>query len=186
MQLLPCKSIKPLKHKQAVQSDHGYSTTTNMLFEFVEKSHTYCIFHCRATLSQLWWGEDASQGSVAGTQIPLWPQHICSSYSLAGSKIKSGETLAGEIKNNDNKKVAMQFKSRPVNPAPAAPNREAMMAMPVAEPRAAAPPAPSTAVAPAATSGAASPPVTPSTGTEMLRDQTFNSPDVNQQSRNNN
>lgn len=80
----------------------------------------------------------------------------------------------------------MQFKSRPVNPAPAAPNREAMMAMPVAEPRAAAPPAPSTAVAPAATSGAASPPVTPGTGTKMQQDQTFNSPDANQQSRNNN
>lgn len=49
----------------------------------------------------------------------------------------------------------------PVSPAPAAPNREAMIAMPVAEPRAAAPPAPSTALAPAATKGAASPPVTP-------------------------
>lgn len=55
----------------------------------------------------------------------------------------------------------MQLNYRPVNPAPAAPNRDAMMAMPVAEPRAAAPPAPSTAVAPAATNGAASPPVTP-------------------------
>lgn len=102
---------------------------------------------------------------MAGTQILLWPQHIYSSYSLAGSKIKSGETLAGEInKNNNYKKVAMQLKYRPVNPAPAAPNREAMIAMPVAEPRAAAPPAPSTAEAPAATSGAASPPVTPGTG----------------------
>lgn len=49
----------------------------------------------------------------------------------------------------------------PVNPAPAAPNREAMMAIPVAEPSAAALPAPSTAPAPAATRGAASPPVTP-------------------------
>lgn len=49
----------------------------------------------------------------------------------------------------------------PVSPAPAAPNREAMIAMPVAEPRTAAPPAPSTALAPAATKGAASPPVTP-------------------------
>lgn len=53
------------------------------------------------------------------------------------------------------------LKLLPVSPAPAAPNREAMIAMPVAEPRAAAPPAPSTALAPAATSGAASPPVTP-------------------------
>jgi len=49
----------------------------------------------------------------------------------------------------------------PVSPAPAAPNMEAMIAMPVAEPRAAAPPAPNTAPAPAATKGAASPPVTP-------------------------
>lgn len=54
----------------------------------------------------------------------------------------------------------------PVNPAPAAPNREAMMAIPVADPRAAAPPAPSTALAPAATSGAAKPPVTPGKGTK--------------------
>lgn len=53
----------------------------------------------------------------------------------------------------------------PVSPAPAAPNREAMIAMPVAEPRAAAPPAPITALAPAATKGAASPPVTPGKGT---------------------
>lgn len=55
----------------------------------------------------------------------------------------------------------MSSNALPVNPAPAAPNREAMIAMPVAEPRAAAPPAPSTAPAPAATKGAASPPVTP-------------------------
>lgn len=49
----------------------------------------------------------------------------------------------------------------PVNPAPAAPNREAIMAMPVAEPSTAAPPAPNIAPAPAATKGAARPPVTP-------------------------
>lgn len=79
----------------------------------------------------------------------------------------------------------MQLKHRPVNPAPAAPNREAMMAMPVAEPRAAAPPAPSTAEAPAATSGAASPPVTPGTGKKMQQNQTFISTNVNWQSRNN-
>lgn len=79
----------------------------------------------------------------------------------------------------------MQLKYRPVNPAPAAPNRDAMMAMPVAEPRTAAPPAPSTAVAPAATSGAASPPVTPGTGTKMQENQTFNSTDANRQSTNN-
>lgn len=54
----------------------------------------------------------------------------------------------------------------PVSPAPAAPNREAMIAMPVAEPRTAAPPAPSTALAPAATKGAASPPVTPGKDTK--------------------
>lgn len=59
----------------------------------------------------------------------------------------------------------------PVNPAPAAPNREAMMAMPVAEPRAAAPPAPSTAAAPAATNGAASPPVTPGEDTKSAHSQ---------------
>lgn len=53
--------------------------------------------------------------------------------------------------------------SSPVNPAPAAPNREAITAIPVAEPRTAAPPAPNTAPAPAATKGAASPPVTPNT-----------------------
>ena len=49
----------------------------------------------------------------------------------------------------------------PVSPAPAAPNKEVIIAIPVAEPRAAAPPAPSTAPAPTATKGAASPPVTP-------------------------
>lgn len=59
----------------------------------------------------------------------------------------------------------------PVNPAPAAPNREAMIAMPVAEPRAAAPPAPSTALAPAATNGAASPPVTPGKYAKIFRKQ---------------
>lgn len=51
-----------------------------------------------------------------------------------------------------------------MSPAPAAPNRDAIIAMPVAEPRAAAPPAPITAPAPAATKGAASPPVTPGKG----------------------
>lgn len=55
----------------------------------------------------------------------------------------------------------------PVNPAPAAPNREAIIAIPVAEPRTAAPPAPSTALAPAATKGAASPPVTPGKQTNV-------------------
>lgn len=62
------------------------------------------------------------------------------------------------MKNNK----AIEFSS-PVNPAPAAPNKEAMMAIPAAEPRTAAPPAPNTAPAPAATKGAARPPVTPNT-----------------------
>lgn len=59
----------------------------------------------------------------------------------------------------------VKLASSPVNPAPAAPNNEAMMAMPVADPSTAAPPAPSTAPAPAATKGAANPPVTPDQNT---------------------
>lgn len=59
------------------------------------------------------------------------------------------------------KRASARSASSPVNPAPAAPNKEAMMAMPVADPSTAAPPTPSTAPAPAATRGAASPPVTP-------------------------
>lgn len=54
----------------------------NSFFSLVENSGTYCISHRRANLSQLWWGEDASQSSVAGTQTPLLPPHICSFYSL--------------------------------------------------------------------------------------------------------
>lgn len=71
--------------------------------------------------------------------------------------------LSGKIQNIETTSFCTQtcVILLPVNPAPAAPNREAMIAMPVAEPRAAAPPAPSTALAPAATNGAASPPVTP-------------------------
>ena len=49
----------------------------------------------------------------------------------------------------------------PVNPAPAAPNKEAITATPAVVPRTAALLAPITALAPAATNGAASPPVTP-------------------------
>lgn len=49
----------------------------------------------------------------------------------------------------------------PVNPAPAAPNKEAITATPAVVPRTAALLAPITAPAPAATNGAASPPVTP-------------------------
>ncbi len=62
--------------------------------------------------------------------------------------------------------------SSPAKPAPAAPNKEAMMAMPVTDPSTAAPPAPSTAPAPAATRGAASPPVTPDENTYMITDTT--------------
>lgn len=64
--------------------------------------------------------------------------------------------------------VSVKPSSSPVNPAPAAPNKEAMMAMPVADPSTAAPPAPSTAPAPAATRGAANPPVTPDKYTYMI------------------
>lgn len=49
----------------------------------------------------------------------------------------------------------------PVRPAPAAPKRDAMMAMPAVDPKAAAPALPMIVAAPAATRGAARPPVRP-------------------------
>ena len=55
----------------------------------------------------------------------------------------------------------------PVNPAPAAPNKEAITATPAVVPRTAALLAPITAPAPAATNGAASPPVTPKEKTRI-------------------
>lgn len=49
----------------------------------------------------------------------------------------------------------------PVRPAPAAPKRDAMTAMPAVDPKAAAPALPMIVAAPAATRGAARPPVRP-------------------------
>ena len=49
----------------------------------------------------------------------------------------------------------------PARPAPAAPNRDPIIATPAVDPRAAAPAVPIMAPAPAATNGAASPPVNP-------------------------
>lgn len=56
----------------------------------------------------------------------------------------------------------------PVRPAPAAPNRDAMTAIPAVEPKAAAPALPITVAAPAATRGAARPPVKPEEGTSEI------------------